>query len=71
MIQLEDLFCETCDGNLVRVGDPSTGKFYLVAGHSVSRNFRLKKYREIVFAVCSECEKCGASPLSEVSRENR
>lgn len=68
MIQLEDLFCQTCDGNLVKVNDPATGKFYFVAGHSVSRDFRLKKYRGIVFAVCSGCGEDGVSPVSEITR---
>ena len=50
-------WCEKCDGELVNSEDSKTGLFFVVYGHSWSResNQYDGHYTGVMFALCSHC----------------
>lgn len=50
-------WCTVCDNKVVNSEDPSTGKWYVVAGHEWSGQGEFKgDYKMVLFAVCPDCD---------------
>lgn len=52
-------WCESCDGNVVKSGQPETGKFFLMSGHVWNGINHPKPvgddYPMVLFALCNDC----------------
>ena len=56
---MQAFYCNRCDNHIVESVDESTGKFFVVFGHSYTQ--RTKEYEGaymgVMFAICSGCLK--------------
>lgn len=56
-VEDQEFFCTWCDHHLVKSNDPNTGTFFYMFGHEHYNQSADMPWKQIIFAICSECLK--------------